>query len=257
MLAVCGLALGFLWAGYALPAQAASRCLDTTTYVSSDTTTEQLFRQGSAYYRSQNYQAAVPYLTSAARRGHPRAQAMLAGLYGNGYGVPRDYQQAVYWNRLAAAQGHPDAMEWLGMAYEHGGGVPVNLSIADQYLDGAARCGIVGAQGELAMNYEFGQGVARNRQMAIYWLTQAAPHWGQAHWLLEWLSKPNTPQFQNIDQLSSYINGQVAGYYAAQLPKNTGPRPGTSGCYESKNPACASDPTSLVYRQNNEWKNQQ
>src|SRR5581483_1362579 len=87
----------------ALPARAASQYLDTDRYVSSYRTAEQYFRQGSSYFGSQNYHAALPYLTKAARRGHPRAQAMLGGMYANALGVGRDFQQAVYWNRLAAA----------------------------------------------------------------------------------------------------------------------------------------------------------
>jgi hypothetical protein len=65
LFAVSALALGFLWAGDAVPAQAA-QCLDTTTYMSSDRVAEQYFRQGSAYYRSQ-FPLNVVYLAGMLR----------------------------------------------------------------------------------------------------------------------------------------------------------------------------------------------
>jgi len=124
----------------------------------------------------------------------------------------------------AASQGHRGALSDMGFYYSQ---VDVNLAKADEYFLVAARCGSLDAQVELGFNYEFGRGVAPNRQQAVYWLLQAAPHWGQAGYVAQWLQDPNTPHFQNADQLGNYISAKIRRNIVLSTPRGgpiMGPR---------------------------------
>jgi TPR repeat protein len=147
----------------------------------------------------------------------------------------------------SANQGHRGAITDLGFYYSQ---VTVDLAKADQYFLVSAKCGSLDAQVELGFNYEFARGVEWNRKQAIYWLMQAAPHFGKAGYAAQWLQDPATPHFQNVDQLSNYISAKINQRIVLSLPRNRGPIPGTPGCYANINPACANDPTSAAYKAN-------
>lgn len=184
----------------------AQNCFDPATYRSNDPAAERNFQTGSSYYANRQYTAALNYLNQAAEQRHPRAQQLLGQMYENGYGVRQNMDLAVQYFKAAAAQGHRGALAELGFVYSQ---QSVNLEQANEYMLRAARCGSVDSEVGLGLNYEFGRGVQRSRKTAVYWLSQAAATSGPAAELLPWLRDPNTPSFQNLDQLSGYINGRT------------------------------------------------
>ncbi|HEY3739754.1 MAG TPA: tetratricopeptide repeat protein, partial [Bryobacteraceae bacterium] len=161
------------------------------------------------------------------------------------YGVRPDATIGLRYFSAAAAQGHRGAITDLGFYYSQ---VIIDLPKADRYFLAGAQCGNIDAQVELGLNYEFGRGVPRDRQRALYWLRTAAPHWGQAALAADWLQRPDTPHFQNADQLGTYI-GRRTGRITS-ITSSHGPMPNTPGCYRSLNPGCSSDPNSAAYQHN-------
>lgn len=238
--------VGALTIAAAVHMQAAA-CFDPGTYRSPDPAAEQNFQRGVSYFQQKDYTAANHYLALAAQRNHPRAQELLGQSYMFGYGVQPDAQTALRYMTASADQGHRGAITDLGFYYSQ---VTVDLAKADQYFLVSAKCGSLDAQVELGFNYEFARGVEWNRKQAIYWLMQAAPHFGKAGYAAQWLQDPATPHFQNVDQLSNYISAKINQRIVLSLPRNRGPIPGTPGCYANINPACASDPTSAAYKAN-------
>lgn len=192
------------------------RCFAPAEYRSADATAEQNFQNGNRYFVEKQYRAAYQYLSAAAQRNHPRAQELMGQMYMFGYGVPADAGQAERYFSAAAQQGHRGALADMGFYYSQ---VVVDLAKADQYFLTAAQCGSLEAEVELGLNYEFGRGVQRNRKQAIYWLLTAAPHWGKAGYIAEWLQDPNTPSFQNIDQLSRWVNMKTGQNIVLSTPK--------------------------------------
>ena len=227
-------------------AQQIGACFDPAKYRSPDAAAEANFRQGNSYFMQKQWVAARHYLGMAAQRNHPRAEELMGQIFIFGYGVPVDTQLGFRYMSAAAAQGHRGAIADLGFYYSL---VEVNLAKADQYLLAAARCGNVDAQTELGFNYEFGRGVPRNRQEAIRWLMIAAEHSGQAGYVAQWLEKPDTPYFQNADQLGNYIGAKTHQAFVISRPSGMfAPIPGHPGCYASLAVSCASDPTSAAYK---------
>ncbi len=236
------LALSFAVALSAQP----STCFAPAGYRSSDPIAEENFQRGSSYFVQKQYSAAFHYLSVAAQHNHPRAQELMGQLYMFGYGRQPDAQAGFRYLNAAAEQGHRGAISDLGFYYSQ---VAPDLAKADRYFLAAARCGSLDAQVELGFNYEFGRGVPANRAQAIYWLMQAAPHWQQAGYAAQWLGYPNTPHFQNADQLGRYISAKTRQNIILSTPSSNGmPRPGTPSCYRSISPFCASDPTSVSYK---------
>jgi TPR repeat protein len=193
---------------------------DPGRYRSADPAAEANFQRGSAYFVQKQYGAARGYLAAAAQRNHPRAEELMGQIYMFGYGVPVDTTQAFRYFNAAALQGHRGALADMGFFYSQ---VEIDLARADQYFVAAARCGNLDAQVELGLNYEFGRGVQRNRQQAVYWLMQAAPHWGKAGYIAEWLQAAGTPRFQNVDQLSNYISAKINQRFLMSLPNGGDP----------------------------------
>lgn len=221
-------------------------CFAPGDYRSPDPAAEQNFQRGVSYFEQKQYKPANYYLGLAAQRNHPRAEELLGQSYMFGYGVEPDGHIALRYFKAAADQGHRGALADLGFFYSQ---VIVDLPTADRYFVAAAQCGSIDAQVELGFNYEFARGVAWNRKEAIYWLMQAAPHFGRAGYAAQWLQDPSTPHFRDVDQLSNYISAKINQRILLSLPRNTGiPRPGTPSCYRSVSPFCASDPTSAAYK---------
>jgi TPR repeat protein len=187
-----------------------------------DAGTEAMYQRGQQYYDARQFGTALQYFQAAARGGDARAQNMLGNMYGSGQGVQRNFAQAAYWYGQSAAQGNRWGEYSLGLIYMQGlGGLPNDQARAARLFQASAEQGLVAAEGELGLAYEFGQGVPRSRQMALYWLDKAAPQWGRAHWIADWLRRPDTPQFQSMGQLDAYINSRVA--------RTNGPGRGTGG----------------------------
>ena len=91
----------------------------------------------SAFHRG-DYVAALRRLRPLAERGHAEAQAILALMYQQGWGVPQDAVMAAHWYLAAAEQGHVGAQYQLGLLYDRGHGVPPSAVIAYKWLNLAA-----------------------------------------------------------------------------------------------------------------------
>jgi hypothetical protein len=74
----------------------------------------------------------------AAEQGNADAMFNLAGLYGEGRGVPQDYAQEAAWLRKAADQSHAEAQYLLGLSYMTGRGVTRDYAEAYFWMDLAA-----------------------------------------------------------------------------------------------------------------------
>jgi uncharacterized protein len=96
-----------------------------------------LSRAQDAYARG-DYIRAVHALSPLARRGNPRAQALLGFLYENGFGVPQAYDAAADLYQQAAIHGDVFAQARLGLIYDKGHGVPQNAILSYKWLDLAA-----------------------------------------------------------------------------------------------------------------------
>ena len=192
-----------------------------------DAQSDALFQQGESLYRRGIFRQALPSLMEAAKRGHPRAQALIGAMYWNGRGVPKDLQQSAYWYTKAAAQGHRAAQYNLAGLYEMGaGGLPKDMVKSAQLLEASARQDYPEAQFALGVDYEFGEGVARSRRTAIDWLDQAANHGSDdARMLTRWLRQPNTPQFATERELAQYIASKLYPQPAASRNQDGGQLP--------------------------------
>jgi TPR repeat protein len=79
--------------------------------------------------------AAARILVPLARRGDPRAQAVLCYMLANGRGVPQSFVDAAYWCRSASEQGNATAQYMLGLMYDKGQGVPLDYVLAYKWLN--------------------------------------------------------------------------------------------------------------------------
>lgn len=88
---------------------------------------DQLYDQGQAAYRAQNYHTAFIKLLSAARGNSVQAQYAVGYLYYNGIGTPRNETQALIWFKKAAAYGNYSATAAL-QSIQQGSPKPFGLS---------------------------------------------------------------------------------------------------------------------------------
>jgi uncharacterized protein len=95
-------------------------------------------KQGRAAFARGNYIQAARLLAPHARRGNPRAQAMLGYMYENGLGAPQAYDQAVEFYAGAAEGGDPTGQYLLGLMYDKGHGVDRDDVLAYKWLNLAA-----------------------------------------------------------------------------------------------------------------------
>jgi hypothetical protein len=93
---------------------------------------------GKAAFARGNYIQAARLLAPFARRGNPRAQAMLGFLYENGLGAPQAYDVAVELYAGAAERGDPSGQYLLGLMYDKGHGVDRDDVLAYKWLNLAA-----------------------------------------------------------------------------------------------------------------------
>ena len=113
-------------------------------------------------------------LISAAERGYPWAQSLLARRYRLGQGVSQDEKQAVQWYEKAAAQNDKWAKLELGEMYEMGIGVEKNEVTAVKLYREAAEQSLGPAQYKLAQMSETGRGVPPDPVGAEKWYIMAA-----------------------------------------------------------------------------------
>jgi uncharacterized protein len=127
------------------------------------------YQLGRAYYKANNFGAAVPKFRKAADLGNALAQNNLGVMYQNGQGVPRDYAEALKWFRLAGDQGIALAQNNLGAMYQNGYGVPQNYAEALKWFQKAADQGNALGQYSLGAMYLYGRGVPQDYAEALKW----------------------------------------------------------------------------------------
>lgn len=155
---------------------------------------------------AENWDAAAPACTKAAKKGEPFAQVALGLMHEDGLGVPLDYGKAVEWYTKAAMQGHPPAQTNLGNMHLNGLGVPQNLPKAVEWYTKAGNQGHAEALLNLGGMYQMGRGVPQSNYKAYFWYNLAATI-AEAPWdlwfperqeeaanLRDWLAKQITPQ---------------------------------------------------------------
>ena len=94
--------------------------------------------QGKAALSRGSYLRAARLLAPSARRGNPRAQAVLGFMYENGLGAPQAYDVAVELYAGAAERGDPSGQYLLGLMYDKGHGVDQDDVLAYKWLNLAA-----------------------------------------------------------------------------------------------------------------------
>jgi TPR repeat protein len=94
--------------------------------------------QGKAAFSRGNYVLAAQLLAPLARRGNPKAQAMLGFMYENGLGAPQAYDMAFELYVGAAERGDPTGQYLLGLLYDKGHGAERDDVLAYKWLDLAA-----------------------------------------------------------------------------------------------------------------------
>ena len=99
------------------------------------------FSDGLRAYDAGDYAATIDAWRPLAEAGNAEAQAGLAGLYADGFGVARDPREAAAWYERAARAGHLVARLNLGDMLARGWGVARDRVAAYAWLELAARQG--------------------------------------------------------------------------------------------------------------------
>ena len=181
-----------------------------------------LYRQGALGISGDGQHALAFYwLEQAAMRGHPQAQAELAGLYARGEGVARDPAIAAKWQRAAATA-------------QTGAENTDNSSLsAIEQTEQAAMHGDTQAQVALANHYTHGDGIARDEEAALKWWQVAAAqgstaamqalarHYRDAadrpqaeHWYLAAAEKGDSSAYRELGQI--YADARPPDYTTAR-----------------------------------------
>ena len=98
---------------------------------------------------AQDYEKAMDYYMQAADFDFAPAQAQIALMYQEGYGVEVNYEQAMEWNNRAAQQGNAQGQAQIGYLYHMGLGVTQNLDEAGRWYSRAADQGDTWAAAKL------------------------------------------------------------------------------------------------------------
>jgi TPR repeat protein len=132
------------------------------------------YQLGRAYFKANNFPAAVTQFYRAADQGYAAAQFDLGIVYLSGQGVPQDFSQAIAWFYKAADQGDADAQNNLGTMYSNGLGVTQDFSQAIAWFRKAAEQRNAGAQYNLGLQFEKGLGVPKDIAQAVALYRKAA-----------------------------------------------------------------------------------
>lgn len=123
---------------------------------------------------SQDKEAGIRHLETAAEAGHPDAQFLLGLAYRSGEGVARDDEKAFQLFQEAATQDHNDAAFLIGLSFLRGRGADEDREAAGRWFKRAAETGHAGAQYHLGVAYLTGSGVPKDAGKALPWLAAAA-----------------------------------------------------------------------------------
>ncbi|MCC2545541.1 sel1 repeat family protein [Hymenobacter sp. BT175] len=131
---------------------------------------------GKALLTQKKYARALPYLWSAAWRGHAASQYRLGRMHQLGLGVKSDERLARALTRVAAEGGNASAQYYLGRHYQEGtAGVARDLTRARWWYGLAAEQGLIDAQYELGELYRLAPaGKGRNPERSMRLLQRAA-----------------------------------------------------------------------------------
>lgn len=132
-----------------------------------------VFDDGLAAYRKNDYQAAAKLWTSRELENDKRAIFNLGRLHMTGRGVEKNFEKGAELYRSAAEKGHLSAQFNLGLAYLAGRGVEKNISKAKVYWEQAAFENHGPAQYNLAALLWGGKGVKRDQATAMKWFRRA------------------------------------------------------------------------------------
>ena len=140
---------------------------------------------GGFCYPTPHTDAAVKWLTCAAKGGLKEAQATLGDHYSDGVWVKQDYAEAAKWYRLAADQGFAPSQVTLGQMYQLGRGVNEDQKEALKLYLAAAGQGLALAQTDVGIMYANGLGTTRDIPAAIKYFRMAADQYDvqAAMWL--------------------------------------------------------------------------
>jgi TPR repeat protein/transglutaminase-like putative cysteine protease len=117
---------------------------------------------------------AFPYLRQSAELEHAQAQAALARMYFEGWGVAVDDTQALFWASQASDHGDTDGKFQLAKLYELGRGVSSkDPARAAKFMRAAAEAGNAKAMAGLAYYFQEGVGEAKNPKLAFAWFEKA------------------------------------------------------------------------------------
>lgn len=150
-------------------------------------------------YSKGDYAAALRLYRPLARRGNPKAQEAIGGMYSRGEGVPQDKAEALVWFNMAdaertglraynkgdyatalrifrplAARGQVLAEYVIGLMYANGQGLPQDYRKTMQWHRKAAEQGEAKAQFSVGVLYFKGLGTKRDHAEALKWYRRAA-----------------------------------------------------------------------------------
>jgi len=117
---------------------------------------------------------AFKWYLEAAKKGHPRGQAMTGDSYAFGKGVERSDEKARYWYGMAANQGFASAQYVYGFYFENGRGGIQSDRIASIWYAKSAKQGNSGAQYSIGLAFYLGKGTSKSYVPARAWFKKSA-----------------------------------------------------------------------------------
>jgi TPR repeat protein len=121
-----------------------------------------------------DHDVALYWLQKAAANRVAEANAKIAVLYLNGWGVEKNEAQALRYFLAAANAGDVPSQYVAGVFTRNGTGTPADLAGALQWFQKAAANGEPRAQNELGLMYQSGRGVTADQVEAAKWFRLAA-----------------------------------------------------------------------------------
>jgi TPR repeat protein len=135
----------------------------------------QPFSRGEALFGAAKYDEAFPIINEYALQGNPKAQGLVARMYGNGWGIKENPKKAYEFALKGAERDDPSALFVLGYLYETGGFVERNFDESIKWYEKSAKMGNDRADKALARIYDSERDASkRNTNKAFKWLLSSA-----------------------------------------------------------------------------------
>ena len=133
------------------------------------------FTQAQIAFENQDYVYSARLLSTLAKKGHTRAQYLLATQYDAGLGLKKNENASFYWYKKAAKAGSEAAQHNIAVAYARGHGIKADLSKAITWWKRAANAGHTDSQYNLGIVYAAGRGsIKPDLKKALKWWRMAA-----------------------------------------------------------------------------------